>query len=58
MLSKDNPTKSVASSTTDRSSTANPTPVAAVDNDDEAEIEEPSRLEADESANAEADERS
>ena len=58
LLSEDNPTKNVTSSATDRSSTADPTLVAAVDNDDKAEIEEPSRVEADKLANTEADERS
>ena len=57
LLSEDNRTKNVASSATDRLSTADPTPVAAVDNNDKAEIKEPSCVKADKSANTEADER-
>ena len=57
LLSKDDPTKNVASSATDRLSTTDLTPVATVDYDDKAEIKEPSSVKADNLENAEADER-
>ena len=58
LLSEDDLTKNVALSATDRSLTTNLTPVAAVNNDDKAEIEEPSCVKAGKLANPEADKRS